>query len=150
MNRKPILLVVGQNPSKKDPFGALTELSQSGRRFRQWMGTLDPEKRYELICVNARDGLEMGEGSFTKSEELSNLYTLSTACIALGSYAANAMAEVGSDYWILPHPSGLNRQINDVQLINNKLESIAYLLALRYDDYVENHRVEGYDGSAAI
>ena len=44
--------------------------------------------------------------------------------IALGQKAATYLGNVGvEEYYILPHPSGLNRLLNDKEYVKNKLES---------------------------
>jgi hypothetical protein len=42
--------------------------------------------------------------------------------IALGQKAADYLGKVGiEEYFVLPHPSGLNRQLNDKEYVKNKL-----------------------------
>lgn len=135
--RKPILLVVGQNPSKQDPSGILSERSASGRRLAQWLEVLDPEHRWHAEHINASDDLGPLRGDrYVRSGELEEARASADACVTLGTYAANAMAEVDPDFWVLPHPSGLNRKLNDKKWLEEKLKDVAFLLATRYDDLV--------------
>lgn len=44
--------------------------------------------------------------------------------VALGQKASDYLMKVGiKEYWMLPHPSGSNRILNDKKLVKQKLES---------------------------
>ena len=44
-----------------------------------------------------------------------------TKVVALGNFASEALTKAGIQHFKLPHPSPLNRQINDLKFINNCL-----------------------------
>jgi uracil-DNA glycosylase len=87
-------------------------------RLNTWVEDLEIE---EFFFVNASPKT----GKVTKKDlDLDNLLR---ACynarivIALGNYASDALNSIGVTHFKLPHPSGLNRQLNDKDFVENQL-----------------------------
>lgn len=135
---KPLLLIVGESASKQDPDGVLSLGSQSGRRFAQWLQILDPEGHYETSYINAlKDGK-------VQRRELEQACKGADAVVTLGSVAADKLTDITPHFWMLPHPSGLNRLLNDPLYVEYKLSGVAFLLKKRYTVYQEAVRQYGH------
>lgn len=119
---KPVLFIIGESASKKDPFGVLTNNSQSGRTLNKWLTVINPEDKYSVIKLNATDLrplLTTEEWAFT--------------VVALGKVAARTLKKKGLRHYELPHPSGRNRQLNDKTDVMTKLISLAISLEVLYE-----------------
>lgn len=135
---KPILLIVGESASAQDPDGVLTLKSQSGRRLADWLGILDPEGHYEVTTMNA---LKNGK---IQRRELAKAVSEALAVITLGTVAADKLADVTPHYWALPHPSGLNRLLNDPLYLESRLLGVHLLLKKRYETYLKAQEKYGH------
>lgn len=140
--RKPTLLILGQNPSPKDPNGILTDKSQSGRRLIEWLKVLNPNDRYDIVLQNVSDGLG-GAYIPLKNVNIQNIMMLhdnSDVCIALGHVATRVLSKFTADFITLPHPSGLNRQLNDKKELDLKLVTISNLLDDKMKDFYKKEK----------
>lgn len=65
-------------------------------------------------------------GNFTKKDiDYDRLYTISKGykkVIALGNVASEALIKINVDHFKLPHPSGLNRKLNDKKYVTRVLK----------------------------
>lgn len=115
------VLFVGQNPSAK-PASKNTTFD----RLNEWTADLGIDM---YGFVNACSV----PGKVTKAQvDLDNLrkavYSFSKV-VALGNFASEALTSIGCDHFKLPHPSPLNRQINDKQFISNALSQCRQYLS---------------------
>lgn len=104
-----MILIVGDQPSAQTnphvPFqGAACE-----SRLKNWIKALGFEAKI-INRISPYFGLSV---------------TLATQrgvpIVALGNEASEALTALNTAHFKLPHPSGLNRQINDPEFISNKL-----------------------------
>jgi len=52
--------------------------------------------------------------------------------VALGNFASEALLRVGKSHFKLPHPSPLNRQINDPHFIENCLNNCRQFISQKH------------------
>lgn len=105
-----MILFVGDKPSPKMKTGAKPfEGSACEKRLKEWIKAVTDT---QYIIVNQTD--EMYFNFFVSAMLLYN-----RPMIALGDNASKALGR--KKHFKLPHPSGLNRQINDKAFINGKL-----------------------------
>ena len=45
--------------------------------------------------------------------------------VALGNVASNALNKIGLKHFKMPHPSGLNRQLNNKEFMNDRLNKLS-------------------------
>lgn len=114
------VVIVGQNPSSKPSKNNTTFF-----RLNKWIEYLGIDS---FFFMNASSKV----GSIKQSDVC--LDNLRKACynasriIALGNFASEALTNAGIEHFKLPHPSPLNRMINNEKLIKSKLDAcIEYL-----------------------
>jgi len=122
-----MILFVASNPShlNRDPITPFIG-SKSDPIFRRWANHLVPSGDYKVI--NVSDKVTPGNRALRKSEI--NMFDFSSKImdnepqkiIALGDTAARALDLVGADYFKLPHPSPLNRVLNNKVYLDAVLE----------------------------
>lgn len=107
------VLVLGQNPSKRHG------KSPALKTLYTWFETL------ELKCVSF-DNIYPGYGQFALKDiqseyirEISNAYE---KIITVGVKAHDVLVLMGIPHFSLPHPSGLNRQLNNLKFVDSKLK----------------------------
>jgi len=107
------LLVIAQNPGPGQDFRKKDDGVRGGStigKMYEWM---------DWIGVNffSFSNTYPHPGQFTKKDiDYDRLYTISKGynkVIALGNVASEALAKINIDHFKLPHPSGLNRKLND-------------------------------------
>lgn len=119
-----MILFVGSNPShlNTDPDVAMVG-SKSEKTFNEWVEYLVPDGKYKV--VNVSNKVTPNNRPLRKNEfelmHLANYCLISTKIIALGNTAAEALEELGFEFYKLPHPSPLNR------FLNNKVQAEAVL-----------------------
>lgn len=122
------ILIVGSNPSRlnEDPSVPFVG-SRSEPLLREWLQALGA---HEYDFVNASD-LVVGKGEVVtlsavlKTANYDRLLEKATAAdkvLALGAAASAACAKIDLEHFRLPHPSPLNRQINDGKFISTVLK----------------------------
>lgn len=62
-------------------------------------------------------------------------YVQPFAVIALGKYAVKACKKMGWEYFELPHPSGLNRKLNDKNYVKTALKQCSDYLSNKLMEY---------------
>lgn len=114
------VLVVGQNPGPKNLSLRAFHGAQSKGRLLEWLDKIGP---YEYHIVNA--SRQTGKVSLSDGD-MELPFEQYDAVIALGSYAAAVLTLQGCDnLLLLPHPSGLNRQLNNSDYVDRKLGEAA-------------------------
>lgn len=114
------ILIVGQNPAHKGNIGRPFHETASGHRLTDWLlklGILGLD--FELI--NASDKLGRIFIADLKTDLPWRDYD---KVIALGGKAVLALRKSGArseNFFCLPHPSGLNRKLNDKQALDKLL-----------------------------
>jgi hypothetical protein len=119
------ILVVGQNPSTK------TQDNQSLHRLARWMDAAGIQ-HWSFVNVSAVPGRYM-----PRTEDRHFLWKIlqmnGQPVVALGNNASEALKRFQTRHLKLPHPSGLNRQLN-----NPEVEA---LVIARLRELVEMHYV---------
>lgn len=106
MSRNSRILVVGINPSSINP----AKLCNSLKRLHSWV-----------------EGMGINHFSFTNCVPFAGKYTdkdvdyeFLKSCtegydkvVALGGFPSKALSKLDVNHFTLPHPSGLNRKLND-------------------------------------
>lgn len=107
------VVFVGDEPSKTniDPDIAFVGAS-SFNRLVEWINYLKPDY---YICLNSQT-----DGDMFK---IDRLVEDGFKVVALGSKASERLLKNNHSHFRLPHPSGLNRQINDKKVIRAHLDA---------------------------
>lgn len=109
------ILVIGQNPSTP------TDIKRGSTmdRLADWMNAVDVETfHFTNACL-------IRGNNFTPTPDYDHINEVTTdydKIIALGNFASHALSKLGITHFKLPHPSPLNRQINDPKFIEEKLK----------------------------
>lgn len=105
---------MGINPSVQG-----TTAGSTFGRLNVWTEQLGLEK---YGFVNAYPHPGKCKVSQVNLDNLRALVYKFTKVVALGNFAAEALKKAGIDCFKLPHPSPLNRQVNDKVFISEQLE----------------------------
>lgn len=124
------IIFVGDEPSKANlnvdvPFVG----TKSYGTLLDWMRQLEIDVS-KVILANRGQVLATGE-IFTGSVEFIYVQDAGDQFVALGRRAADHLAKLGFDYLELPHPSGLNRKLNDKAALEEQLASVKQNLLSR-------------------
>lgn len=109
------VLFVGDKPSAKntDPEIAF-EGTKSGERLREWIALMRLDSEY-CVFINRTDA------SF---EALARShYEARMPIVGVGREASKALMALAIPHFPLPHPSGLNRKLNDPKYIRSCLKN---------------------------
>lgn len=102
------VIVVGMNPSHKPILPG--KQNPTLRNLEKWMNTLEV-RHYSFINTFDFPGkAKMTNVNFISLIEACSGYS---KVLALGNFASDALDKIGIDHFLLPHPSPLNRQLND-------------------------------------
>ena len=122
-----MILFVASNPSSlnKDPEIAMIG-SRSEKNFNGWAEYLVPNKQYVVVNVSNKV-TEMNRPLKRSEYDLLRLCNYAihpsvTKVVALGNTAADALDQIGIKYFKLPHPSPLNRFLNNECQVDAVLE----------------------------
>jgi uracil-DNA glycosylase len=122
-----LLVFVGSNPSNASSTeSAFHESSKSFKILNEWIKDIKGEKKY----VNVSNEKTESNRPLKVSEIKSNLPRLlqdiaqANKVIALGKTAAKAVSMLGIDFYEMPHPSGLNRLLNDPEYVKEKIKGL--------------------------
>lgn len=127
------ILFIGSNPSQRSkttlPFWHDT---RSMLVLDQWISKLDHEVISSLLFCNVSDMPTSNNRPLKVSEIKSNLATLQNKIdqmrphkiIALGRTAEKALTLLRMHHYAMPHPSGLNRKLNDAKYVEEKINGL--------------------------
>ena len=125
-----MLLIVGQNPSSAKK----AKKNDSLDRLLDWCTAW---KLDEWDFMNCSD--EPGDKYTIDFDRLKDAGQQFDKIIALGNVASNALKKVGVDHFKMPHPSPLNRQLNDKQFEKTMIEECYnYIMGDTYDSVHRN------------
>jgi len=132
------VLFVGSNPSviakTYNPFCSST---RSGKILLGWISRACPGCSYS--ACNVSDNQTHANRPLTTKEIKDNLACLyikishanPDKIVALGKTAEKALTLLGLPHYAMPHPSGLNRQLNDKLFVEEKIKELrAFILSL--------------------
>jgi uracil-DNA glycosylase len=125
------VLFVGSNPSVSaktlDPFCRSTK---SGKILLSWIERTNQEFSYSMC--NVSDNPTSKNKPLKIKEIKDNLDSLAIKIaaakpdkiVALGKTASKALTLLRVAHYVMPHPSGLNRQLNDPSFIEQKINGL--------------------------
>jgi len=126
------ILFVGSNPSQASTCElAFHTSTKSSKILTEWANHLEGVKMH----INVLNDKTEDNRPLKKSEIKANLPRLktdidminATYVVALGKTAAEALNSIGAKFYEMPHPSGLNRLLNDKEFVEGKIKGlIAY------------------------
>ena len=102
------VLVVGINPSSADP----SKVSSTIKRLHRWMDNVGVSYFSFVNCIS-RSGaytLKDVEYEFLKESVLGY-----NRVVALGGFPSRALSKLEVEHFVMPHPSRLNRKLNDAE-----------------------------------
>ena len=123
------VLLVGSNPSTRaSGSDAFTEDTKSGKILREWLEGIDAEFIFDNISTKKTEGnrpLTRSEMAEAREELAKRIKTTAPdRIVALGKSAAECLSKIGLTFLEMPHPSGLNRKLNDKQYVADKLQEL--------------------------
>lgn len=107
------VLVLGLNPSGK---GGMT--SHTIKILYGWMDRIGID-RFSFCNIYPKPGKFQLKD--IKKEYIREIVPNYDKVLALGVRVSDVLELMGIDHFQLPHPSGLNRQLNDKKLVHNRL-----------------------------
>lgn len=129
------IVFIGSNPSIKSakitPFWRDTK---SGTILKSWLEHIQDEE--DVSFYNVSDTPTENNRPLKVSEIKANLpllkykldtyslYKVPIKIVALGKTAEKALTLLGVQYFAMPHPSGLNRKLNDKAYVGEKLKAL--------------------------
>jgi uracil-DNA glycosylase len=130
------VMLVGSNPSVRSSTSiAFSPCTKSGRLVEEWL--LPFEKLISSrVRINVYDKPTENNRPLKAEEIKSGCINLKNAIatfqpdviVAFGKTAARALTLLGFEHYEMPHPSGLNRQLNDPTYLEEKLKGLEALL----------------------
>jgi uracil-DNA glycosylase len=122
------ILFVGQSPSKRNFDSNIAfHGTQSFKTLINWIDKARLDY-FDCVFVNACtavDAKEPTESDIALLRETVKRQPWDTKVVAVGKVAAWALRSAGiENYLELPHPSGLNRQLNDKEFVAKKVEEL--------------------------
>lgn len=126
------VLFVGHSPSARirniKPF----EGTKSGVRLNNWIRFLGlTEEQTLLTNASSTPGKVCKKGSkdyIVLGETLVDAFLCDYYIVSLGVDVDKILCQMGIEHFSLPHPSGLNRKLNDIEYVQQKLYSCRYWL----------------------
>lgn len=130
------VLFVGSSPSKKNKVSWVPFVgTRSGKVLESWMQQLGVQGKvmnvYPKVSTNP---LNRGEIMF-HLDRLSRTAKRFDKIIALGDVAHKALLDADVEHFVLPHPSGLNRKLNDKEYVKDILAKCKIFLGLKQLKY---------------
>lgn len=107
------VLILGSNPSKKGGH------SPSIGKLKLWLDVLGLNIVSFCNVANTYGPVNLKD---IKHDYLREICPRYDKIITLGKTANYAMVLMGFSHYSLPHPSGLNRQLNNSEFLNEKLK----------------------------
>lgn len=115
------VLLLAQNPKHPSNVSKPLEGTRSWRTVKAWLHILDL-RASEVVIMNA--STKSGKVTYRDYDSAGVSLALSECdrYVALGEYARGLYERLGVPCFTLPHPSGLNRKLNDKQELTRQLE----------------------------
>lgn len=111
---KNCVVFVGDSPSKTNVRADVAFVgAKCFQRLCDWIAAIKPTY---YVCYNS-----------DTTQDIQRIYDLQRSgftVVALGQVASNRLFDFDIPHLGLPHPSGLNRQINDVEFVQKQLTLI--------------------------
>jgi hypothetical protein len=129
MGREMILFVGDKPSSKMKPGAKAFQGAACEARLKEWAEYLTGYSRLETIIRESKPfgynreywTVNANDGNFESYLETARKYP--DIVVALGNNASDSLTKLGTPHFKLPHPSGRNRQINDKEYIQSRLNA---------------------------
>lgn len=123
---KITILLVGSNPSVRSLTDkAFDSSTYSGRILQSWLNGIDGTIYCENITSQKTENnrpLNSNEMALARVSLLERINRINPdRLVALGKSAAEILKDLGLEFLEMPHPSGLNRKLNDKEFVKLKL-----------------------------
>lgn len=123
------ILFIGSNPSNKAQSNeAFTSDTASGRLVRSWTDGIQGTIYYENIVSQKTENnrpLNQNEMAHASASLLERIKGINPdRIVALGKSATKTIESLGLKCFEMPHPSGLNRLLNDKKYTDKKLKEL--------------------------
>lgn len=105
------ILVVGLNPSRKHG------KSPTIKHLNQWLKDLDAPM---VSFVNLYEGYDI-KRTHPDANQIAEMSKGYNKILALGNAVSVTLLRLGISHYRLPHPSGLNRKLNDKRYVHEQL-----------------------------
>lgn len=139
------VILIGSNPSIKSTVNSAFDSStKSGVTLKSWLEGIEIAYTY---YANVSNSSTPGNRPLTKTEIRKNLPHLKETIdwhnemnfapikvVAVGTTAAKALKMLNVEFYELPHPSGLNRQLNDPKFVAEKIKGLVNFLQTPSDE----------------
>jgi hypothetical protein len=125
-----VVVFVGSNPSRSSPDSSPFHISVKSRKtLDAWIENINANFVFLNVSdQKTEDNKPLSIAMIKQSKDLlvSKLSQYPDAkIIALGKTASKALYFAGiKDFLTLPHPSGMNRQLNDARTVDNTKQSL--------------------------
>lgn len=123
------VVLVGSNPSNKSPDNSPFHISTRSRMIvDEWFRDIDCDLSFMNICeYKTIDNKPLTRKQIRNhlpdfSERLEELAP--DRIVSLGKSAEYGCQILGIPFFPMPHPSGLNRQLNDPKFVQKKIEEL--------------------------
>ena len=131
VKNKSKAIFIGSNPSAASQgIGAFDVSTKSGITLHSWINRANIEL---YMFMNLHNKPTPNNRPLKKSEIKAALINLEahlsiyhgTPIVAVGKAAAEALTLLRREFYELPHPSGLNRKLNDAAFVEEKIKGLA-------------------------
>lgn len=117
------IVFVGDRPSSKNTSPSVPfEGTQSGKVLKNWFDALFLPSGYVGGYVVCKSHMVVNSHRIGDLLHIIELQENKNVFISLGNTASKRLTKLGVPHFKLPHPSRLNRQLNDSRFINKKLQ----------------------------
>jgi uracil-DNA glycosylase len=110
------VLIVGQNPGNNPK--AAKYKNHTIDRLNKWCDELGVERYGFFNAVTHQGKCKIQDVDFVRLQECVDNHNI---VIALGAFASKCLELINKSHFRLPHPSPLNRLMNDKEFVKNTL-----------------------------
>lgn len=128
------ILFIGSNPSvRAGSSEAFTTDTVSGRILQSWLNGIHGEFHYDNIVSEKTENnrplkkSEMALAQVSLAERIKRINP--DRIVALGKSASTMLGKMKLAFLEMPHPSGLNRKLNDKQFVADSVIALRSFLA---------------------
>ena len=123
------ILFIGSNPSQKaESDEAFTSDTASGRIVRSWVEGISGTILFDNIVSQKTENnrpLNSNEMALATVSLLERINRINPdRLVALGKSAAKTLKKMKLNFLEMPHPSGLNRKLNDKIYVEEKIKAL--------------------------
>lgn len=110
------VVVIGQNPGNNAKTATFKNFTMD--RLNQWCNELDIDHFGFANVITEPGAVKMKDVDF---DRLKDLVDGDVKVLALGNFSSKCLSVINKSHYRLPHPSPLNRQMNDKEFVKRAL-----------------------------